>query len=55
MSRGVVFLILGIGSFILPFFGVQFMLIDIFGRYSWIASIISIILGIFLIVRDKNE
>lgn len=54
---GAFLLILGIGSFILPFFGLQFQLLNLFGDYQLIASIAAIVIGVVLIVLDlvKNK
>jgi hypothetical protein len=45
-------LVLGIGSFILPFFGLQFRLLKIFGDAQPIISVIMALLGGVLLVAQ---
>ncbi|MBN2444384.1 MAG: hypothetical protein JXJ04_23680 [Spirochaetales bacterium] len=53
----VFFLIIGVGSFILPGMGLQFKLISLFGENSVIVSVICIIVGVvlFFIGRKSGE
>jgi len=50
---GVLLIVLGVGSFILPFFGVQFRILMLFGSFQWIVSIIIAIIGVVLLVKGK--
>jgi len=52
---GITFIILGGGAFILPFFGVQFRLISIFGEYQLFAAFAAIILGIIMLVYGYKK
>ncbi len=47
---GATLVVLGIGAFILPLFGLQFRIINIFGEVQWIIAIIAIILGILMVI-----
>ncbi|MBN1576435.1 MAG: hypothetical protein JW913_07785 [Chitinispirillaceae bacterium] len=50
ISWGIVFLILGIGSFILPSMGVQFKLLTLFGNAQPVVAVILIIAGAIMTV-----
>jgi hypothetical protein len=54
-SWGVWLLILGIGSFILPVFGLQFALLNIFGESQVLAAIGMIIVGVVLLVVSSRQ
>jgi len=58
-SFGTILLILGIGSFILPYFGYQFKLFNKLGEYETIAEIAAIVIGAILLVisfmKSKNN
>ncbi|MBC7796881.1 MAG: hypothetical protein H7Z37_08415 [Pyrinomonadaceae bacterium] len=47
---GITFLILGIGSFILPLMGMQFSLLSLFGQYVSVVAGILIVLGLVMVV-----
>lgn len=51
---GVTLLIFGIGSFILPLFGLQFKLFLLFGGASPVVSIILAIIGVLLLVGEAK-
>lgn len=51
---GATLVVLGIGSFVLPFFGLQFKIINIFGEAQWIIAIIAIIVGILMVIFGKG-
>lgn len=54
MTRLAVFLlILGAGSFMLPLFGLQFRLLDLFGDSQQIVAIVMVIAGVALLVVDR--
>jgi hypothetical protein len=48
-SWGFTLLIVGVGSFILPAFGIQFILVDIFGPLGPVVAVIAAIVGVGLI------
>ncbi|MBU1030734.1 MAG: hypothetical protein ABIC91_08720 [Nanoarchaeota archaeon] len=48
---GVLLIVMGIGSFILPLFGLQFKLLILFGAYQWMVSILMAIIGIVLLIK----
>jgi hypothetical protein len=52
---GIWMVILGVGSFVLPFFGLQFMLLDLLGTARPIVAIVMIIAGGLLIYFDSDE
>jgi hypothetical protein len=53
MTRiAVLLLVLGIGSFILPLFGLQFRLLNLFGDAQPIASIVMALVGGALLVAQ---
>jgi hypothetical protein len=54
-SWGIWLLILGIGSFILPFFGIQFVLLKIFGDAQVIVAIGMVIAGVVLLVMSSRD
>ena len=47
---GITSLLIGIGAFILPMFGIQFILVSVFGEYELLAAIGYIVVGIGLLV-----
>lgn len=47
---GITFLVLGIGSFILPLIGVQFALLSLFGQYVSVVAGILIVLGLVMVI-----
>jgi hypothetical protein len=47
---GIYLLILGLGSFILPYFDIQFKILSIFGENQWIASILLTVAGAGLLL-----
>ena len=51
-SNGVMLIFLGVGSFVLPFFGLQFKILTLFGGFQWVISLILAGLGLFLMVRE---
>jgi hypothetical protein len=53
MRFGVLLLILGIGSFILPLFDVQFKIMAVFGSAQPIVAGVMIALGAFLIFAGR--
>lgn len=54
---GVWLILLGVGSFILPMFGRQFILISIFGPAAPVVSVLFIVGGIVMLVvgRSRNS
>ncbi|TCZ78799.1 hypothetical protein E0485_06905 [Paenibacillus albiflavus] len=56
---GVILLILGIGGFILPYFGIQFKIFNKLGEYETIGEIAAIVIGAILVVislmKSKNN
>ena len=48
-------MILGIGSFILPLFGFQFRIMEIFGNGQLYAAIALIIIGLFLLIMSTRK
>jgi len=49
LGIGILLLILGAGSYVLPMVGLQFKLLSIFGTYQTMAQIGAIVLGVVLI------
>lgn len=47
-------ILLGIGSFILPMFGMQFILLSFFGAATPIVAIVMIIAGAAMMFFDSN-
>lgn len=47
---GIILLVFGVGSFILPFFGLQFRLLSLFGEATPIVGAILAIVGVILLV-----
>jgi hypothetical protein len=58
-SWGVTCLILGVGSYVLPKFGMQFRLLSLFGEATPIVAAVLTVLGIVLLVvgarQDKQK
>lgn len=52
---GGLLVVLGIGSFVLPFMGLQFKLMMIFGNYTWLAGIVAMLLGVTLMIVGKKQ
>ncbi len=55
---GVMLVIIGLGSFVLPMVGIQFRLISIFGEYQLFAAIGMVVIGgvmIFFGSSDSDE
>ena len=52
---GITLAILGIGGFILPFFGRQFVLLMIFGKYDMIAAAIMFALGLVFVMAGLMQ
>ena len=50
---GIYLIIMGIGSLLLPMMGLQFRILMFFGEATPVISIVLLIIGIFLIVRDN--
>ena len=46
---GIMLLIFGIGSFVLPMMGMQFRLLSLFGEYSQIAGGVLAVIGAILV------
>ncbi len=56
MKKGGVYcLIFGIGSFVLPFFGLQFRLLSFMGNNTWILSAILVAIGALLLYLGKDD
>lgn len=51
---GVMLVVLGAGSFILPAMGLQFKVMSIFGDAQPIVAVIATIAGILLLVGNEN-
>lgn len=51
---GAMLVFLGIGAFVLPLFGFQFRIIAIFGDYSWLVSLVAVVIGVLLIAKGKD-
>jgi len=49
---GVLLMGLGVGSFILPFFGLQFRIMSFFGGATWIIAVVMTLLGLGLIIKS---
>ena len=45
---------LGVGSFVLPFFGLQFRVLSLFGEATWVFSLLLAIIGIMMMVKGKE-
>jgi len=54
-NAGWLLLILGVGSFILPFFSLEFRLMRLFGDATPIAAIVMAIVGIGLLVMSGGK
>lgn len=58
-SWGIFLIVIGGGSFILPFFKLQFKILSIFGDYQMLVAILALIVGVILtilsFVRKKKE
>ena len=52
---GLTMVILGVGSFILPFFGLQFRIMNLFGNVQWIVAIIIALIGALLLLFGKDQ
>ncbi len=46
---GVLLICLGIASFVLPWFGLQFRMINLFGSFQWVAGLVAIVLGAIML------
>jgi hypothetical protein len=46
---GILLIVLGVGSFILPMMGMQFRLLSIFGEYTNIAGAVMAVIGVILL------
>jgi len=56
MARwGVWMLVLGLGSFLLPYAGMQFRLLSLFGEYQQIAGGVLALVGLLLLVFGRGE
>lgn len=51
---GATLVLLGIGSFILPVFGLQFKILNLFGSMQWLISIAAIVVGILMLFLGKR-
>ncbi len=52
---GVTFLVLGIGSFILPLVGMQFILLDVFGQARPFAAAAMIVAGGVMVLKSPQS
>jgi hypothetical protein len=52
-SWGNSLIVIGLGSFVLPLFGLQFKIINIFGAYQGIAGIVAAVLGLILVLLSS--
>ncbi len=52
-SWGSTLILLGIGSFVLPFFGMQFILLSFLGSATWIVAIVMILAGAAMMFFDS--
>lgn len=55
MSWGIFLIIMGIGTFVLPHFGLQFKLISLLGSFGPFAAILAIVGGAGLIFYDRSS
>jgi hypothetical protein len=46
---GILLIVLGVGSFILPMMGMQFRLLSLFGEHTGIAGAVMAVLGVILL------
>jgi len=52
---GTLFIILGIGSYVLPHFDLQFKLISIFGQSPWVGVSFIVIGAALLLMSSRRE
>ena len=53
-SYGIMLMFMGVGSFILPLFGLQFKILTLFGSFQWIVSLLLAIGGLGLLVMGEE-
>ena len=49
---GATLFIVGVGSFVMPMLGYQFIVVRVFGRHGWMAALGLIVIGLGLLVAS---